>query len=117
MSATIITRDVKDVALFSGREGVDWFVSDPSQFSPLRRCGVLLTLEQDGGVSAEVPQLPGVFSQGESESEALDNIREALNATLESYRADGVEPPWSSFTPSLQESQKLLWILVDASAA
>jgi len=35
------------------------------------------------GVAASVPGLPGCWSQGESEAEALDNIRSAIAEYLE----------------------------------
>jgi predicted RNase H-like HicB family nuclease len=35
------------------------------------------------GVAASVPGLPGCWSQGESEAEALDNIRSAITEYLE----------------------------------
>jgi predicted RNase H-like HicB family nuclease len=43
-----------------------------------------VTLEQaeDGWVVAECPALPGCVSQGRDEKEALENIREAIQAWL-----------------------------------
>ena len=43
-----------------------------------------VTLEQaeDGWIVAECPALPGCISQGETEEEALVNIREAIQAWL-----------------------------------
>lgn len=35
------------------------------------------------GVAASVPGLPGCWSQGETETEALDNIRSAITEYLE----------------------------------
>lgn len=35
------------------------------------------------GVAASVPGLPGCWSQGESEAEALDNIRSAITEYLQ----------------------------------
>ena len=42
------------------------------------------------GVAAFVPGLPGCWSQGESEAEALDNIRSAITEYLEVWRIAGV---------------------------
>jgi predicted RNase H-like HicB family nuclease len=39
-------------------------------------------LETDEGYSASVPGLPGCWSQGETEEEALANIRDAIAAYL-----------------------------------
>jgi antitoxin HicB len=44
---------------------------------------VLLLRETDGRFSVAVPALPGCFSEGETESEALLNAREAAEAWLE----------------------------------
>ena len=42
---------------------------------------VLLT-ETEEGYSASCPGLPGCWSQGETEQEALDNIRDAIQEYL-----------------------------------
>ena len=43
---------------------------------------VILEPDEDGWVVAECPALPGCVSQGKDEKEALDNIREAIQAWL-----------------------------------
>jgi predicted RNase H-like HicB family nuclease len=43
---------------------------------------VTLELSEDGWFVAEVPALPGCVSQGESEEEALESVREAIIAWL-----------------------------------
>lgn len=48
---------------------------------------------EDGGFVATLPSLPGVVGQGETEDEALEDIREALEFTLESMREAGEELP------------------------
>jgi predicted RNase H-like HicB family nuclease len=55
----------------------------------------LVTLEQDedGFWVAECPALPGCASQGQSKAQALDNIREAIGASLETRAAQGLAPP------------------------
>jgi predicted RNase H-like HicB family nuclease len=52
----------------------------------------LVTLErdEDGFVVAECPALPGCLSQGRTEAEALANIREAIEASLETRRKHGI---------------------------
>ena len=42
----------------------------------------------DGGYWAEVPALPGCYSQGETVDELKENIREAISGVLEVMRAD-----------------------------
>jgi len=53
---------------------------------------LLVTLEPDetGTIVAECPSLPGCISQGATESEALANIREAINGCLAARRAHGM---------------------------
>jgi predicted RNase H-like HicB family nuclease len=41
---------------------------------------VCLTPDASGWIVAEVPELPGCFSQGRTEAEALANIREGIDA-------------------------------------
>jgi predicted RNase H-like HicB family nuclease len=52
----------------------------------------LVTLErdEDGFVIAECPALPGCLSQARTEAEALANIREAIEASLETRREYGI---------------------------
>ncbi|MBI2629286.1 type II toxin-antitoxin system HicB family antitoxin [Candidatus Pacearchaeota archaeon] len=44
---------------------------------------VILEEQEEGGYTAYVPSLPGCISQGETKSEALDNIKEAIELYLE----------------------------------
>ena len=59
------------------------------------RYRVVMEQDEDGMYVAEVPALPGCISQGRSRSEAVENIREAIAAYLESLRAhdEPVPPP------------------------
>jgi predicted RNase H-like HicB family nuclease len=50
---------------------------------------VVLEQETDGGYVASVPALPGCVSQGDTRSEALANIREAIEVYLEDCREAG----------------------------
>jgi predicted RNase H-like HicB family nuclease len=52
----------------------------------------LVTLErgESGFVVVECPALPGCVSQGRTEAEALANIREAIEASLETRREYGI---------------------------
>jgi predicted RNase H-like HicB family nuclease len=56
---------------------------------------VLIEPDEDGVFVAEVPSLPGCVSQGRTRAEALENVREAIAAYLESLEAHGepVPPP------------------------
>ena len=44
---------------------------------------VVLYEEEDGGYSAEVPALPGCFSEGDTLEEALANVKEAIECHLD----------------------------------
>lgn len=52
----------------------------------------LVTLERDekGFIVAECPALPGCVSQGRTEAEALSNIREAIELSLETRGREGI---------------------------
>jgi predicted RNase H-like HicB family nuclease len=54
---------------------------------------VILEPQEEGGYTVYVPRLPGCVSQGETKKEALENIREAIEAYLESLQARGITPP------------------------
>lgn len=52
----------------------------------------LVTLERDdqGWIVVECPALPGCVTQGRTVDEALLNVREAIEASLETRRAQGL---------------------------
>ena len=53
---------------------------------------LIVTLERDesGMIVAECPAIPGCISQGETEDQALANIREAIQACVEARAASGM---------------------------
>ncbi len=44
---------------------------------------VILEASSEGGYTVYVPSLPGCISEGDSEQEALNNIKEAIELYLE----------------------------------
>ena len=52
----------------------------------------IVTLERDetGVIVAECPAIPGCVSQGKTEDEAVENIREAIQACIEARAANGM---------------------------
>ena len=52
----------------------------------------IVTLErgEDGWIIAECPSIPGCVSQGETEEEALENIKEAIALCLEVRAEEGL---------------------------
>ena len=51
---------------------------------------VLRPDEIDGGFIAECPEIPGCMSEGETEEEAIANLREAAALCLEVRREKGM---------------------------
>lgn len=53
--------------------------------------------DEEGVFVAEVPALPGCISQGKTRPEALENIKEAITAYLESLQKHGepIPPPYN----------------------
>ena len=58
---------------------------------------VLIEQDEDGIYVIEAPSLPGCISQGRTRAEALDNIKEAMAAYIESLDAhnEPIPPPIS----------------------
>ena len=48
---------------------------------------------EEGGYWAEVPVLPGCYSQGNTMEEAMRNIKESIESHLEALRNDKQEIP------------------------
>lgn len=60
---------------------------------------ILIPDLEDGGYIVEVPSLPGCYSQGETEEEALANIQEAIQGYIEALEADGLPVPSEDIPP------------------
>jgi len=93
-------------------------VFDPQcQWQPLSdgtyECRVLLCPEAVGGFSAHAMRLPGVVSQGETEAEALENIADAFQATIQSYLESSGSIPWQTVTVDRPAGCVERWILVN----
>ncbi|HHJ05987.1 MAG TPA: type II toxin-antitoxin system HicB family antitoxin [Anaerolineae bacterium] len=52
------------------------------------RFKVVLEPSDEGGYTVYAPSLPGCISEGETEAEALENIREAIELYLEPVEDD-----------------------------
>jgi len=59
------------------------------------RFPVVLKPGEDGWLVAECPLIPGCISQGRTREEALANIQEAIELSLETAEAEGWAPPAS----------------------
>ncbi len=62
------------------------------------RFRIVIEQDEDGVFVASCPSLPGCHSQGATRDEAMANIREAMEAYLDSLRAHGEPIP-----PSISE--------------
>ena len=77
-------------------------------------CRVWLCPEREGGFSALVPSLPGVASQGETEEEALENVKEAFQGAVAEYLDSGERIPWCrDIVRQKPNDAKEKWILVN----
>jgi predicted RNase H-like HicB family nuclease len=63
---------------------------------------VLIEQDEEGVYVVEVPALPGCISQGQTREEAVESIREAIAAYIESLEAHD-EPIPPSITEELVE--------------
>ncbi len=56
---------------------------------------LLLTPQPEGGYTATSPLLPELVTEGDSLSEALDNVKDALAAVIEIYQDLGQRLPYT----------------------
>ncbi len=54
---------------------------------------ILIPDLESGGFTVTVPSFPGCISEGDTEAEALANIREAIDLYVEDLIADGEPVP------------------------
>ena len=59
----------------------------------IREYTILIHKAEEGGFWAEVPALPGCFSQGETIEETIANTKEAIELHISCLREDGEEIP------------------------
>lgn len=77
-------------------------------------CRAILCPEEDGGFSAIVRDLPGAVSQGDTEDEALANLREAFAGLVVAYRDSNQPIPFCARDPAASIAGcKHRWILVN----
>ncbi len=78
------------------------------------RVHIALVRESDGTFSAIALNLPGCGSCGDTEEEAIANVREAVVGVVESY-ATADDVPWieSDEYEEIPDGAKLKWILVN----
>ena len=113
--------EAHDQVIASGpSDAIRGWTTEPSygnweEFSPGTKYEVEIRIcsERESGFSVYAPCLPGAASQGGSEQEAVENIREALCGLIESYRADRCDIPWERvFEQPLEAGEQRRWIVV-----
>jgi antitoxin HicB len=57
------------------------------------RVPLVLTPQPEGGFTVTSPALPGLVTEGDSLDDALENVEDALRATLELYEDTGRPVP------------------------
>jgi predicted RNase H-like HicB family nuclease len=58
----------------------------------VERYAAVIHEDPEGGFWAEVPALPGCYSQGETIDELMENVREAIMGVLEVMKEQGKRP-------------------------
>ncbi len=71
-----------------GSEGLSWEVSGVTM-----RYTVVIDPDPDGGFTVTVPAIPAVVAEGDTEEEALANVREAIELALEVISERGDQFP------------------------
>ncbi|HVA69320.1 MAG TPA: type II toxin-antitoxin system HicB family antitoxin [Candidatus Binataceae bacterium] len=51
---------------------------------------ITIERDEDGGFVVKCPSLPGCVSEGDTREAAIENIREAIQGSLETRRANGI---------------------------
>lgn len=82
------------------------------------RCHICMIRDDVGTVSAIVLNLPGCGSCGDTEEEALQNVREAIAGVIGSYRDEGARIPWidsmkAEVMAEVPKGATLRWIVVN----
>jgi antitoxin HicB len=61
--------------------------------SHVYRVPLVLAPQEEGGYTVTSPALPGLVTEGDSLEQALENVKDALQATLELYEDTGRPVP------------------------
>jgi len=80
------------------------------------RLHIAITKEADedgGGYSVVALNISGVQSMGDTIEEAIENVKEAALAVIESYELDGLEIPWTASRVDEIGSATLKWIILN----
>lgn len=81
--------------------------------SSIYQCRIILCPETEGGFSAHATRLPGVVSEGDTEVDAISNVKEAFRMAIKAYRDSGQTVPWENVQIDLCPGASERWIAVD----
>ena len=88
--------------------------SNPNSPGSVRCHLAILRDDEPDSYSVIVLNLPGAGSCGSSESEAIENTREAVQALISYYQDEKIAIPWESpDSYEIPQDAKLKWIEVD----
>ncbi len=77
---------------------------------------VVIHHEDDSAFGVTVPDIPGCFSAGDTMSDALHNVKEAINGHLEILAEDGEDIPQATTADSffsVEDYSGGIWAIVD----
>ena len=66
------------------------------------RFHIRLESQPEGGYTAQCIELPGAVSEGETKTEALRNVKNAILSILDAVKADGKEPRFETSVEELE---------------
>jgi predicted RNase H-like HicB family nuclease len=84
-----------DAVRLSSQSTNTQFSVETFEHEAVLRCDALLSPEETG-FSIHCLNLPGVVSQGETEAEAVENIKDAFRETVLYYRESHQPIPWGN---------------------
>ncbi len=91
-------------------------ISDTFFYQPecAYHCRLWITPDEEG-YSVIVASLPGIISEGNTIDEAIEHIREAFSAAMESYIESGMPTPWTNEDPfDKPENTIERWVILNA---
>ena len=79
------------------------------------RAHLAIVKEADGSFSVVVLNLKGCGSCGDSEEDAVANVRDAVAEVVASYKDDNLDVPWVDISEydNIPQGANLKWIMVD----
>ena len=76
---------------------------------------IAVTRGEDFALVAFVPLLPGVYGQGESIPEVINDIRDSFVESIRAYQSMGVEIPWLESPEEVPNDALRIRVTVDVS--